>query len=330
MKNRNVLISSGGRRGQLVRSFQRTLVDENLDGQVFVAEASEYAPAAYLADGWFRVPRVESAGFINEILRLCDENSIGLVIPTIDTELEIFSQYANAFRDLGTTVVVSAAETIRIAGDKMLTNHWLVQNEFLAPRRWSNGELGSGIDPNCLPIICKPARGSRSRDVEVIRENADITRLARRNDVVIEDWIDGDEYTVSTYVDSTGKCLSAVPRKRLEIRDGEVSKGVTESFPEIQALASSIVERLPGAYGPLNIQIIREKLTDRLFVIEINARFGGGDPLAWEAGANSPKWLVQEYQGRDLQIGPWESGLMMLRFDQAVYLSVDQDNVRIN
>jgi carbamoyl-phosphate synthase large subunit len=119
-----------------------------------------------------------------------------------------------------------------------------------------------------------------------------------------------------------GRCLCAVPRRRIEVRGGEVSKGITVRNERIMKLAAQICETLPGAYGPLNIQLFHDEATGDLNVIEINPRFGGGFPLAWQAGAKFPKWIIEEILGRPstAAFDEWADQLVMLRFFSAVFV----------
>jgi carbamoyl-phosphate synthase large subunit len=140
-------------------------------------------------------------------------------------------------------------------------------------------------------------------------------------DPVIEERASGLEYTVNVLIGRGGRVLSAVPHRRLEVRAGEVSKGVTTKDQRLLDLALRLGGALPEAFGALNFQCFLGD--DGLFrVIEINPRFGGGYPLAHRAGVNFPKWLIEETL--DLpstsRFDEWEDGLAMLRYDEAVFI----------
>jgi carbamoyl-phosphate synthase large subunit len=61
-------------------------------------------------------------------------------------------------------------------------------------------------------------------------------------------------------------------------------------------------------------------------VFEINARFGGGYPLAHRAGAQFAQWLLEEASGRRLSAhNDWQGGVVMLRYDQAVFRAGSTD-----
>jgi carbamoyl-phosphate synthase large subunit len=120
-----------------------------------------------------------------------------------------------------------------------------------------------------------------------------------------------------------------VPRRRIETRGGEVSKGVTIRQPPVITLAKQIAEALPGGYGVLNVQIFYDEKTDALAVIEINPRFGGGYPLAHEAGAHMTRWLLEDVFDLPSTATDdnWRDGLVMLRFDEAVFVTREQAGV---
>jgi carbamoyl-phosphate synthase large subunit len=129
----------------------------------------------------------------------------------------------------------------------------------------------------------------------------------------------GREFTVNLYVNRAGKCVCAVPHWRVEVRAGEVSKGITVKDPRLMELARRVAEALPGARGPLNMQCFLDD-DGTIAIIEINARFGGGYPLAHKAGARFTDWLLDEQEGREA--GPydgWTDDLAMLRYDEAVF-----------
>jgi carbamoyl-phosphate synthase large subunit len=137
---------------------------------------------------------------------------------------------------------------------------------------------------------------------------------------VVQEVAPGSEHTVDVLVLSDGRCAGAVPRRRIAVRAGEVEKGVTVRDPAVEDLARRVAEALPGAYGVLNVQIFVDPAQGDMRVIEINARYGGGFPLAFEAGAHYPAWTIEEILGRPSSVTDhWRAGLVMLRYDDAVF-----------
>lgn len=318
-----ILITSVGRRGQLVAGFRAALAELSVRGEVCSADAGSTAPAAFITDAHFAVPQVTDPRFAPNFIALCARERVSLVIPTIDTELAVLADMRQVLLQSGTEVVVSDASSIAIAADKRVTHEFLVSRGLPCPMQWAlDTDSPDSIASLPLPVVIKPARGSMSAGVEIVEHMSRLTDVlsSAMTEMVAETLASGVEYTVSTYVDRDGRCISAVPRERLEVRAGEVSKGRTAAIPEVQDLAARVVEALPGARGPLNVQIIFDPVTRAAQVIEINARFGGGDPLAWRSGANAPRWILEEHLGLEPTVVPWEEDLFMLRFDDAVFV----------
>lgn len=322
----NVLITSAGRRVQLIHAFQLQVAGEG-KCEVFATDMSTLAPATYLADQHLNVPPVDSDEYVSRLLSLCTEHRISLIVPTIDTELAVIAEAADVFRRQGTEVAISSPETISIAGNKVLSQKWLLEQGFPTPSRLPRDPDGRVVIPARFEAIVKPAEGSRSFGTRRLHASNEVrTETIAKSDVV-EEYISGIEFTVSGYVDRRGRCVAAVPRERLEVRDGEVSKAITRTNLQLERLVQDILERLPGAWGPLNVQVIQDSRTEEFRVIEINARFGGGDPLAWAAGAIAPRWLLDEVLGNPIRHTAWADGLAMLRFDSAIY--VNDNGVRV-
>jgi carbamoyl-phosphate synthase large subunit len=246
---------------------------------------------------------------------------VTVVIPTIDTELAVYAAAAARFQSSGTTVCISSGEAVNIGADKTVTNAWLLRNGFPTVRQSLPDEVVRSKDLWPLPVIAKPRGGSASIGVRVIDNWHDLETLAAtRSGYVVEEKAVGREFTLNAYVSRQGRCVCVVPHWRVEVRAGEVSKGVTTKDSRLMSLGRRIAEALPGAWGPLNIQCFMDSSGD-IRVFEINARFGGGYPLAHRAGARFTSWILDELAGRKLSwFDGWQDNLAMLRFDEAVYL----------
>ncbi len=318
----NILISAAGRRVGLMRCFQRALAALGVDGSLYAGEISHLSSAGQLADVLLETPRCTSPGFAAAMLKLCVTHGIKLIVPTIDTELLVYAEHRQRFRALGTEVPISAPETIAIASDKRKTHTFLRAHGFPTVDQAEVEDILADPDAFSFPLIVKPTRGSSSIGISIV-DHADALALASKDrDVVVQTLAPGDEYTVSVLVDRAGQARCAVPRRRLEVRHGEVSKGVTVRAQALESLAMRCCEALPGAYGPMNVQIFWDRVADRFNIIEVNARFGGGFPLACRAGADYPRWIVEACLGlpSTAAADTWRDGLLMLRYDDAVYL----------
>lgn len=315
-----VLLSSAGRRVALLRIFRQALDALGLDGRVLAADLSPTAPAFHDADLGLLVPRVTDPAYVDRHLELCVQHGVDLVIPLIDPELAVLAEARPRYEAAGIEVHVGSPAVCAIGADKVRTHAWLTEAGLPTVEQALASEWDGGF-----PAIAKPSRGSSSIGVRVVADAEELVEATRgpcAGEWLVQSIARGDEYTVSVYVDRAGKARCAVPRRRLETRAGEVSKGAALRIEPVMDLALAAAESLPGARGALNIQIFWDGTTAA--VIELNPRFGGGFPLAWQAGARYAQWLIEEQLGLDSTIADrWEDGLVMLRFDDAIFRRVE-------
>lgn len=317
------LLSSAGRRGELVTILRQVGEEIGRPARVVAVDASPYTSAGWMCDDLRVVPRVTDPSFADRVLEVCDDIEVDHLVPTIDPELPVYAEHRKRFLDAGVVPWISSQETVRIAQNKRLTNEWLRQGAFPTV---GQRDLTDALADRELrfPVVAKPNGGSASLGLVVVRSRDQLALLDASLDYVVEDVAPGVEHTVDVLVDGSGTCVTAIPRRRLEVRAGEVSKGLTVDDAYLVGVAIEIAESLPGAFGPLNIQMFYDETTSTLNVIEINARFGGGFPLSWNAGAHLPTWLVQHLAGEEPSphLLRWAPDQVMLRYDQGVYVDL--------
>lgn len=325
----NVLISAAGRRVALMEIFRRALERLGLAGELLATDATRASAAFHVADRAFQVPEARDPAFIPTVLDICREHAVRLLIPTNDHELPSYAAHREAFAERGTRVAISTPEVVRIGRDKHETHRWLTAHGFPTVRQATPAELAAGTAPLGLPVIAKPRFGSASLGVRVLHDRDEVERLAHGQEWIVQEIAPGVEHTVDVLVDRAGRCRCIVPRRRLEVRAGEVSKGLAIRVPALDRLARRLGEALPGAYGCLNFQIFFDRATERCSVIELNPRFGGGYPLSYHAGAWFPEWIIEEMLGRpsSVEADGWEDGLVMLRYDEAVFVRADEAGI---
>ncbi|MEM0514215.1 ATP-grasp domain-containing protein [Pseudoalteromonas sp. YIC-827] len=316
MKRNNIVILSAGRRVELVKAFQHAANELNLDTLVIGADmCPELSSACYVADESVAVPRVSSEHYVASLLKLCQEKGVGLVVPTIDTELKILSEVREAFLEIGTHIIISDPELIASCRDKRLTGEFFETLGITYPTVYSRENVP-------VPSFCKPYDGSCSKGAVAIYKKTDLTDDLLNDDknmfmeLVPKSYC---EVTVDGYYTNDGLLKCLVPRERLEVRGGEVSKGKTIK----SHLYDYLIERLShikGARGCITFQVFYNKQTSDIKGLEINPRFGGGFPLTNAVRGEYPKWLMQEYL-LDKEItffDDWDVGAIMLRYDAMV------------
>ena len=315
----NILVSAAGRRVRLVQLFREAVARQGLSSKVYACDSSPMSAALYAADEHFLVPPACDAEHIPFLLGLCADRQIGLVVTVNDAELIAYAEAREPFEQQGTTIAIPSAAGVRMTRDKRATHEWFVQNGFPTPRRWpANPPPPASQIP--FPVIVKPARGSAGIGVRLVQSNEQLkAALDETVDPVIEERQTGREFTVNVLASKDGQLVCAVPHLRLEMRAGEVSKGRTFRHGELSHLAHRLVEFLPGCRGPLNFQGFLDA-SGGVRLTEINARFGGGYPLAHAAGARFPDWLLMERMGKEIprDFPDWRPDTVMLRYDAEV------------
>ena len=316
--NHNIIITSAGQRVALVRDFKETLVRFYAEAKVFTTDMNpELAPAAYVSDGCFEVLRVTDENYISQLLDICKKNEIGMIVPTIDTELLVLAENKKLFNDNDIIVCVSDLDFIIVCRDKRNTGDFLEKHNIRVPKAVDK------YNPT-FPLFAKPYDGSLSTNLHYIKNAEELTQdILDDPKLLFMEYIDKEtykEYTIDMYygTDNCVKCI--VPRERIKIRAGEINKGRTVKCPLMDYIKERL-DKIEGCIGCICIQVFFNPLTEDVVGIEINPRFGGGYPQSYAAGGNYPEMLIKEYfLGEKIAyIDDWKDNMLMLRFDDAVY-----------
>ena len=284
-------------------------------------ETDTYAPTLQLCDQVTAGGALEEASNVERFHEWCRREKPDLVVPSRHGDLNALASTADALRTHGTAVAVSSAECVALCTDKVAMHDWLCRSGFPAPEQTTVAAHHQSPLQDHFPLIAKDARGSGSGGIRLCRDANDLVSLSA--DWLLQSIAPGIEFTVNTYVDAQGSCTCTIPHERILVRDGEVVRARTVRNSVVMQLARQISESLPGARGPLNIQIFWDEVTARATVIEINPRFGGGYPLAHRAGGTFVNWLLQEYVDHTTpaQLDDWEENLLMVRYRDAIFHS---------
>nr|WP_319398903.1 ATP-grasp domain-containing protein [uncultured Carboxylicivirga sp.] len=313
----NILITSAGRRVSLLRAFQKELKKFFPDSKVFATDLEPgLSSACQVADGSFKVERVDSPNYIDMLIELCKQHNIRMIIPTIDPELRPLAENKLRFEQEGIQCIVSDFSNIVVCRNKRLTHQLFEELNINYAREYAH-------DKPQFPLFIKPIDGSCSKDIYHIKGPHELCqRLIDDENLMFLEYIDQEvfkEYTVDMYFDRNGilKCL--VPRERIEIRSGEIFKGITVKNGLVSYLTDRFSE-VKGYIGCITLQVFYNEDLDKVYGIEINPRFGGGYPLSYQAGANYPRWIIQEYFLNESieYFDNWEDQLLMLRYDDEI------------
>jgi FMN phosphatase YigB (HAD superfamily)/predicted ATP-grasp superfamily ATP-dependent carboligase len=315
-KQIKILFTSVGRRVELVQAFRNESIRLKIDIKIYGADNSNTAPALFFCDEKLSICRIDNENYILELLRICTDEKIDILIPTIDTDLLILAENKDIFEQNGTKVLISSADRIRICRDKRETAAFFRECGLLAPITVDAIEdYREGF-----PCFIKPLNGSSSKDAFRISDMDDLCVYTEQiEDYIIQPFIEGKEYTVDIFCDFNGKLICVTPRERIAVRSGEVIKTQILNDEKIIEECKCLVEHFKPC-GPLTVQLIRQKNTGNDYYIEINPRFGGGAPISMQAGANSAEALIQILHGKiaeDVMMIA-KNNLVFCRFDQSI------------
>lgn len=326
MTEYNILILSAGRRVELVQSFQKAAKRLNIKSNVVAGDCSETAPAIYFADRKAILPKINEDNYIDEIINVCKREGIRLVIPTIDTDLLLLSEERERIEsESGAVVLISSTDVISICRDKINTQNFLEENEFKIPKMYSEEELDSGEIE--FPLFIKPKSGSSSINtfkVNNIEELATYRSLIK--EPIVQDFMEGKEFTIDVFLDFDGNLITVVPRFRMATRSGEISKGKIIKDREIIEDIKRLVEVLKPI-GHITVQLM--KTNKGIEYIEINPRFGGGAPMSIQSGADSCENLYRLLMGENLEYNEnYRDNIMFFRFDNSICIDENLEIVQ--
>ena len=310
----NILFTGVGRRIELMQAFRDAALVLSKNLKIYGADIAGTAPALAYCDATRKVVPMRDPAYIQNLLEICVNDKIDFLIPTIDTDLLVLAENKNRFQDVGTEVMVSSPDMIKICRDKNLTSKFFVDCGLSAPMPVNNWEEYCGG----YPAFIKPKDGSSSINAFKVESKEELAVYAEHvEDYIVQPFIEGTEYTIDIFCDWDGKPISIVPRERIQVRAGEVLKTRIAMDDTMLKEASALCEVFKPC-GPMTVQLIRD-VDNKDWFIEINPRFGGGAPLSMKAGARSAENILKMLDDEAIEYAQnIADGAVYSRFDQSV------------
>jgi carbamoyl-phosphate synthase large subunit len=319
----NILFTCVGRRVSLVDAFRRAMEALNMSGRLVATDITWASPAFHTADVGVLVPQVEDEQYIPALLEIVKKQRIGLLVPLTDLDLYALAREQEQFTGLGCTVMIASDEATSVCRDKVRTN-WLLAETGLASVETFT--LDAFRARPFFPCFAKPVRGSAGVGSSVIRDEVELSAHVGTygQEIIIQEYLYGREFTIDVYRDRGGEVRCVVPRQRLFVRSGEVEKGITIRSEKLTSLTRRLAEAVDGLWGVFCCQCRWAEGSEPRF-FEINPRFGGGAPLSIAAGADLPRYLLEEVNGWEIsgRVGEFTENLLMLRYDEQVFVRVE-------
>ena len=307
--DQNILFTCAGRRNYLINYFKEALKGR---GKIFAVDTSLSAPAMVDADIAILTLSIYDDSYISVLKDIIQKNKISAVISLNDLELPILSKYKQDVETTGAKVIISSEAAIDIAFDKLKTFNFIKSIGLNTPKTLTTfSQVKEAIVSNKLsfPLVVKPRWGTASIGVHIpdsLEElelafklqheklKKSILNIASSNDydnaILIQDRIDGKEYNLDILNDLQGNYVGTFAVEKLSMRSGETDKAVSVIDERLENLGKKISENLKHI-GTLDCDVIIKD--NKLYVIDLNPRFGGGYPFSHEAGVNIAAMYIE-------------------------------------
>lgn len=311
-----ILFTCVGRRVELIQAFRSAAELLKIDLKIIGTDISTLAPALFFCDEQCVVPMVNSESYLPSLFAICQKEGIDCLIPTIDTDLLLLAENKIRFEQLGTKVLISSPEKIKISRNKNLTADYFISLGLKSPKAVDSiAEYHAAF-----PAFIKPKDGSSSINAYKVRTPQELQFWGNKlQNYIIQPFISGKEFTIDAFCDYIGNPVLITPRERIAVRSGEVLKTkIHQDDIIIKEMQTLLQDFRPS--GPITVQLIRDELSGDNYYIEINPRFGGGAPLSMRAGADSAKAVLQMLNGKALSYIPYAARdrEIYCRFDQSI------------
>lgn len=313
----NLLFTSVGRRGYLIEYFRNALGE--CGGKIHVMNSSPLSPVFSIADKATVSPLIYDKNYIPFLLKYCEENCIDALIPLFDIDLPVLSEHQDVFRQIGTRVIVSEPSVISICNDKWKTYAFLSENGLRAPKTVLTLEEAIGSISRgemSYPVIIKPRWGMGSIQVYLADNEEELRVLYKKvqreifntylkyesmackdSCVIIQEKLKGQEYGLDVINDLDGNYQTTIVKRKIAMRAGETDCAVTENVEDIKTIGERLGKGLRHI-GNLDVDLFFEN--GSAYVLEMNARFGGGYPFSQIAGVDLPSALIRWLQGKEV------------------------------
>lgn len=309
----NILITAAGRRSYLINYFKEAMKG---NGMIIAANSVDHVPSFAVADKSVVTPISYDANYIPFLVQYCKNNFVDAILSLYDVDVAVLARNKKEFDRIGTKLIVSSNDFVKICNDKWLTFLYLSKNGFKTPKTYltlkdAENALQTGVVD--FPVIVKPRFGNGSialntaHDMQTLREIYTMTQEEVRKSwlkyesagiediVIVQECLQGQEYGIDIMNDLSGNFRSASVKMKIAMRSGETDRAITVDDPRIH----SEVVRLGKMTGHIaNLDCDGFLVENDFYILEMNARFGGGYPFSHMAGVNLPlaivKWLNNE------------------------------------
>lgn len=307
MKKINILMLGGARRVSMAELFKRSGERIGREVNIVSYELMEQVPIALVAKVVVGL-RWSDPNVVADIVRVAKEYEIDIILPFVDGAIEIASKVKQHLP--GVFIPVGDFETNSTMFDKVSAAKAFEKAGIPIPKTYT------AINAK-MPAIAKPRRGSASRGIKIFHTLDELMQLENLSDYLVQEFLENkDEYTVDCYVSQAGEILTVVPRVRLEVMGGEVTRTITCRNATLDRLSREVIEKFQ-LRGPVTLQFLHDIDRNRFLLMEVNPRLGGGVVCSIYAGAPITDYILDESRGITLKpCDDWAYNTLMARYQK--------------
>ncbi len=258
--------------------------------------------------------------FNDRLIEICKKEKCNVIFPGLDVELIALSNNIEKLKANNIIPIISNHRVINICDDKLETPKFLRDNNFPYIDTYHLKDYSFELD---FPVILKPQKGGarsigtftvkNKKEFDTYIENIDI------NNYIVQEYIDGDEYTCGTVSFENG-FIGAILMKR-QLRDGDTYKAFVVKNDDLSNFIKNVINVL-RPFGACNVQlIVRDGIP---YIFEFNARCSGTTASRALAGFNEPK-MICDYIFRGIDNPHFEiKEIVILRYWKELVTSYDK------
>lgn len=302
-----ILLLGGSRRVSLAELFKRSGVRMGVEVRFVSYELDTDVPIALMGKV-VKGLSFDDPEVVPDLIRVVKEYDVKIILPIVNGAMGVASLLKEKLT--GVFIPVPAYKSTSLMYDKQAAAEAFKEAGIPIPRTYS-------VIDNEMPAIAKPRMGGSARGVHVFYDVEDLMNLANLDKYLIQEYIENArEFTVDCYVSATGEILVTVPRERLEVMGGEVTRTVTRRIPAIIEMSRKVIRHFKFT-GPVTVQYLYDSTTDRYLLMEVNPRLGGGVICSIYAGAPITDYILRESMG--VTVTPcdeWVANVLMARYQK--------------
>lgn len=316
----NILCCNVGRRGRLMIDFKKTL---GATGKVIATDNWSIAPALFLADNYYLVPKIKDSNYIDTVLQICKQESIKAIFTFIDPEIEVLAANKDKFIENNILLMCPSKQSAHLCFDKYEMYKYLTDNKIETVKTYANYKSFYTAYQNeeiKFPVFIKPRTGSGSVGAHKIETLEELQSYIHEDayDYIIQEFMEGGDCDADVYVDYYSKdVVSIFSKRKIETRIGGASKTISFKDQRLFDFIKRIVPLFDFA-GALDMDFFYKD--GKYYLSEINPRFGGAYLHAYGAGVDFIKLIINNINGKVNipEIGNYDEGVLMLMYDDVV------------